>query len=93
VLRNGTWRRSDHRGDDRAAGAEGRGNRQQSAWSRLTPDLREAFTLEPFANAIARYENGGTLKPINSEGVDAGRIEPVAYGAGRGARAQDARPV
>ena len=31
-----------------------------------TTDLREAFNLEPFANAIASYHNGGTFKPVNA---------------------------
>jgi phage terminase large subunit-like protein len=41
-----------------------------------TLDLREAFTLEPFANAVARYENGGTLKPINSKASTQDGLNP-----------------
>jgi phage terminase large subunit-like protein len=42
------------------------------------PDLREAFTLEPFANAIARYENGGTFKPINAKASTQDGLNPSA---------------
>lgn len=41
-----------------------------------TPDLREAFTLEPFANAIARYDIGGTLKPINAKASTQDGLNP-----------------
>ena len=44
---------------------------------KLSP-LREAFALEPFANAIARYENGGTFKPINSKASTQDGLNPSA---------------
>ena len=39
-------------------------------------DLREAFTLEPFANAIARYEVGGSFKPINAKASTQDGLNP-----------------
>lgn len=39
-------------------------------------DLREAFLLEPFANAIARYQNGGTFKPINAKASTQDGLNP-----------------
>ncbi len=39
-------------------------------------DLREAFALEPFANAIARTENGGTCKPINAKASSQDGLNP-----------------
>lgn len=42
------------------------------------PDLREAFALEPFANAIARYEVGGTFKPINAKASTQDGLNPSA---------------
>jgi phage terminase large subunit-like protein len=42
------------------------------------PDLQEAFTLEPFANAIARYEVGGTFKPINAKASTQDGLNPSA---------------
>lgn len=39
-------------------------------------DLREAFTLEPFANAIARYEVGGIFKPINAKASTQDGLNP-----------------
>ncbi|MES2219178.1 MAG: terminase TerL endonuclease subunit [Pseudomonadota bacterium] len=45
-----------------------------------TPDLREAFTLEPFANAIARYEVGGTFKPINAKASTQDGLNPSHVG-------------
>lgn len=41
-------------------------------------DLREAFTLEPFANAIARYEVGGTFRPINAKASTQDGLNPSA---------------
>ncbi len=41
-----------------------------------TPDLREAFGLEPFANAIASYNNGGTYKPINAKASTQDGLNP-----------------
>jgi phage terminase large subunit-like protein len=43
-----------------------------------TPDLAEAFTLEAFANAIARYEVGGTFKPINAKASTQDGLNPSA---------------
>jgi phage terminase large subunit-like protein len=40
------------------------------------PDLREAFLVEPFANAIARYQNGGTFKPINAKASTQDGLNP-----------------
>jgi phage terminase large subunit-like protein len=39
-------------------------------------DLREAFMLEPFANAIARYDLGGTFKPINAKASTQDGLNP-----------------
>lgn len=41
-----------------------------------TEDLREAFSLEPFANAIACYSNGGTYKPINAKASTQDGLNP-----------------
>jgi phage terminase large subunit-like protein len=41
-----------------------------------TPDLREAFTLQAFANAIARLEVGGSLKPINAKASTQDGLNP-----------------
>lgn len=41
-----------------------------------TADLREAFGLEPFANAIASYNNGGTFKPINAKASTQDGLNP-----------------
>ncbi len=43
-----------------------------------TPALREAFSLEPFANAIARYEVGGTFRPINAKASSQDGLNPSA---------------
>jgi phage terminase large subunit-like protein len=43
-------------------------------------DLREAFTLEPFANAIARYEIGGSFKPINAKASTQDGLNPSHCG-------------
>jgi phage terminase large subunit-like protein len=42
------------------------------------PDLREAFTLEPFANAVARFDVGGTFKPINAKASTQDGLNPSA---------------
>jgi phage terminase large subunit-like protein len=42
----------------------------------LTSDLREAFTVEAFANAIARFEVGGTFKPINAKASTQDGLNP-----------------
>lgn len=41
-----------------------------------TPDLREAFGVEPFANAIARFQNGASLKPINAKASTQDGLNP-----------------
>lgn len=41
-----------------------------------TSDLREAFSLEAFANAIASYSNGGTFKPINAKASTQDGLNP-----------------
>jgi phage terminase large subunit-like protein len=41
-----------------------------------TSALREAFYLEPFANAIASYCNGGTFKPINAKASTQDGLNP-----------------
>lgn len=43
-------------------------------------ELREAFTLEPFANAIARYEVGGTFRPINAKASTQDGLNPSHVG-------------
>lgn len=43
-----------------------------------TSALREAFTLEAFANAIARYEVGGSFKPINAKASTQDGLNPSA---------------
>lgn len=45
-----------------------------------TPDLREAFTLESFSNSIARYEVGGSFKPINSKASTQDGLNPSHCG-------------
>lgn len=42
----------------------------------LTPDLRQAFALEPFANAVARWQNGSSLKPINAKASTQDGLNP-----------------
>jgi len=41
-----------------------------------TSDLRAAFGLEAFANAIASYNNGGTFKPINAKASTQDGLNP-----------------
>lgn len=41
-----------------------------------TSDLREAFGLEAFANAIASYRNGGQLRPINAKASTQDGLNP-----------------
>lgn len=43
-------------------------------------DLREAFTLAPFANAIARYEVGGKFWPINAKASTQDGLNPSHVG-------------
>jgi len=45
-----------------------------------TPDLRVAFGVEPFANAIACIPNGGTFKPINAKASTQDGLNPSAIG-------------
>jgi len=40
--------------------------------------LRERFALEPFANAIARYQNSGTFRPINAKASTQDGLNPSA---------------
>jgi phage terminase large subunit-like protein len=42
----------------------------------LTPDLREAFALEPFANAIANWQAGGNFRPINAKASTQDGLNP-----------------
>lgn len=42
--------------------------------------LRDHYTLEPFANAIARYEVGGTFKPINAKASTQDGLNPSHVG-------------
>lgn len=42
----------------------------------LTPDLREAFALEVFANAIANWEAGGNFRPINAKASTQDGLNP-----------------
>lgn len=42
------------------------------------PDLCDTFTVEAFANAIARYEVGGTFKPINAKASTQDGLNPSA---------------
>ncbi len=41
-----------------------------------TADLRERYTLEAFANSIARYEVGGSFKPINAKASTQDGLNP-----------------
>lgn len=41
-------------------------------------DLRETFTLEAFANSIARYEVGGYFRPINAKASTQDGLNPSA---------------
>lgn len=43
-------------------------------------DLREAFTLEAFANAIVRHDVGGTFKPINAKASTQDGLNPSHCG-------------
>jgi len=45
-----------------------------------TADLREAFGLEPYANAISRVEVGGTFKPINAKASTQDGLNPSHCG-------------
>ena len=42
--------------------------------------LRDHYTLEPFANAIARYEVGGIFKPINAKASTQDGLNPSHVG-------------
>lgn len=41
-----------------------------------TADLRSAFGLSPFANAIASFNNGGSFKPINAKASTQDGLNP-----------------
>lgn len=41
-----------------------------------SPDLRAVFDVEVFANAIARYENGGSMRPINAKASTQDGLNP-----------------
>jgi phage terminase large subunit-like protein len=45
-----------------------------------TPDLREAFGLAPWANAISRIETGASFKPINSKASTQDGLNPSHVG-------------
>jgi phage terminase large subunit-like protein len=45
-----------------------------------TADLRDAFTLEAFSNSIARYEVGGSFKPINAKASTQDGLNPSHCG-------------
>jgi phage terminase large subunit-like protein len=42
-------------------------------------DLRRTFELEAYANAIARYANGGTFKPINARASSQDGLNPSSF--------------
>jgi phage terminase large subunit-like protein len=42
----------------------------------MTPDLREAFNLEPYANAIANWQVAGNFKPINAKASTQDGLNP-----------------
>lgn len=42
----------------------------------MTPDLREAFQLEPFANAVVNWTAGGNFKPINAKASTQDGLNP-----------------
>jgi phage terminase large subunit-like protein len=42
------------------------------------PALQEAFLVQPFANAIANYQNGGSFKPINAKASTQDGLNPSA---------------
>ena len=41
-----------------------------------TPDLRDAFEIEAFANSIVCHQNGGDLKPINAKASTQDGLNP-----------------
>jgi phage terminase large subunit-like protein len=43
-----------------------------------TPDLRENYAVQAFANSIARFQNGGTIKPINAKASTQDGLNPSA---------------
>ena len=45
-----------------------------------TPDLREAFGLEPFANAIVNWPVGGNFRPINAHASTQDGLNPSHVG-------------
>jgi phage terminase large subunit-like protein len=44
----------------------------------LSADLRETFDIEAFANSIARYEVGGSFRPINAKASTQDGLNPSA---------------
>lgn len=42
----------------------------------MTPDLQEAFLLQPFAKAIACYSNGGTFKALHAKASTQDGLNP-----------------
>ena len=42
----------------------------------MTPDLREMFSLEAFANAVANWRDGGNFKPINAKASTQDGLNP-----------------
>jgi phage terminase large subunit-like protein len=42
----------------------------------MTPDLREQFSLEAFANAIANWQVGGNFRPINAKASTQDGLNP-----------------
>lgn len=48
--------------------------------AKKTPDLREAFGLECWANAISRVETGATFKPINAKASTQDGLNPSHVG-------------
>lgn len=41
-----------------------------------TPDLRDAFSLEPFANSIVNWEDGSNFRPINAKASTQDGLNP-----------------
>lgn len=43
-----------------------------------SPDLCDTFSVEAFANSIVRYENGGSMRPINAKASTQDGLNPSA---------------
>ena len=60
------------------------GDQARIVWSiarrmvEMDTELREAFTLEAFANSIARYDVGGSFRPINAKASTQDGLNPSA---------------